>query len=210
MASGKNLRAPATEPASDPEHVEETLQDAEETATASEAGPSAAPSVPIEDMAEDELLRGAWQGSHITEEHILRLRRRRQIPEGVLTRVPPSGEIEPKPEAGEYVVFYAHFDRGFALPISNFTRFTMNQFLLQPHHLPANAGLIMSVLAACIEAYIGVRPTKHIWAKYFLFARQHLPKVTPKVTVQCAVAAVMPRKNTVFPQFAGLKSCKKW
>ena len=96
------------------------------------------------------------------------------------------------------------------MPVSSFTRYTMNQFLLQPHHLPANAILIMSCVAACLEAYVGVRATKQIWAKYFLLARQHLPKVTPKVTVQCGAAAVMPRKNTLFPQFAGLKSCKKW
>ena len=80
-------------------------------------------------------------------------------------------------------MFYSHFDRGCGLPVTNFTRFTMNQFLLQPHHLPANAILIMSCVAACMEAYVGIRATKQIWAKYFMFARQHLPKVTPKVTV---------------------------
>ena len=67
------------DPASDSENIEEMFLDAEATATAPEAGPSAAPSIPVEDITEDELLRGAWQGSHITEEHIQRLRRRRQI-----------------------------------------------------------------------------------------------------------------------------------
>ena len=210
MATDENPQAKQGELASDHESVEETLSDAEETIAAPEAGTSAAGSIPVEDMTEEELLRGAWQGSLITESHILRLRRRRQIPDGVETRVPPAREIEPKPKEGEYVVFYLHFDRGFGLPVNNFTRYTMNQFFLQPHHLPANAILILSCVAACMEAYVCVRATKQIWAKYFLFARQHLPKVTPKVTVQCGAAAVMPRKNTIFPQFAGLKSCKKW
>ena len=86
----------------------------------------------------------------------------------------------------------------------------MNQFFLQPHHLPANAILIMSCVAACMEAYVGVRATKQIWARYFRLARQHLPKVTPKVTVECGAAAVQPRKNSTFPKFVGLQSFKKW
>ena len=103
MATGKNPRTNPVEPTSDPESVDETLLHAEETVTAPEAGTSTAGSIPVEDMTEDELLRGAWQGSLITENHILRLRRRRQIPDGVETRVPPAGEIEPKPKEGEYV-----------------------------------------------------------------------------------------------------------
>ena len=65
-----------------------------------------------EEEAEDDgrLPRGSWEGSYITQSDIDRLRRRRQIPEGVLTRVPPEGETEPNPEEGEYVVFAAHFD----------------------------------------------------------------------------------------------------
>ena len=68
-----------------------------------------------EEAAEDEedqgrIARGSWQGSYITQVDIDRLRRRRQIPEGVLTRVPPEGEIEPNAEEGEYVVFAAHFE----------------------------------------------------------------------------------------------------
>ena len=30
------------------------------------------------------------------------------------------------------------------------------------------------------------------------------------MTVQCGAAEVMPRKNSIFPRFAGLRSCKKW
>ena len=72
----------------------------------------------------------------------------------------------------------------------------------------------MSCVAACLEAYVGVRPTKQIWAKYFQFARQHIPKkkqvAGKETTVECGAAAVMPRKTSIFPQIAGLKSCKKW
>ena len=65
--------------------------------------------------------RGSWEGSYITQSDIDRLRRTKRTPEGVVTRVPPEGEIYPNPERGEYVVFAAHFDRGFGLPLSSFS-----------------------------------------------------------------------------------------
>ena len=58
--------------------------------------------------------RVSWEGSYLTQADINHLQRSRRIPEGVLTRVPPKDQVEPNPEEGEYVVFAAHFDRGFA------------------------------------------------------------------------------------------------
>ena len=98
----------------------------EEVLAVPETGTSGASEVGVEDATDEELLRGAWQGSTVTEDHILRLRRRRQIPDGVETRVPPEGEIQPAPREGEYVVFYSHFDRGFGLPLTSFARNVMN------------------------------------------------------------------------------------
>ena len=100
--------------------------------------------------------RGSWEGSYIKQAYIDRLRRSRRIPEGVLMRVPPKGQVEPHPEEGEYVVFAAHFDRGFALPVSTFTKKFLSDFHLQPHHLPANAILTMSSFVTFSEAYVGV------------------------------------------------------
>ena len=170
MATEENPQANLGDNPSDQEHFEVLLTEEEDNRENPEGGTSAAGRGAADDATEEELLPGVWQGSTITEEDILRLRQRRQILDGVLTRVPPIGEIEPHPEDGEYVVFYAHFDRGFALPVSNFTRFTMSQFQVQPHHLPVNAILAMSCVAACLEAYVGVRATKQIWEKYFQFA----------------------------------------
>ena len=36
---------------------------------------------------------------------------------------------------GERVVFLAHFDRGFGLPVSKFFRDFLDFYRLQPHHL---------------------------------------------------------------------------
>ena len=51
--------------------------------------------VPVEELTNEDLLRGAWQGSLVTEEHINRLRRRRQIPNEVETRVPLTVNANP-------------------------------------------------------------------------------------------------------------------
>ena len=195
--------------ASDPEYFEVLLKAEEEAKEETAEGTEAA-----EEAGEDKTLKGEWQGSIIMEADILRLRRRRQILDGVLTRVPPEGEVEPHPEDGEYVVFYSHFDRGFGLPVSSYTMNMFRQFILQPHRVPPNAILAMSCMAACLEAYVGGRPTNRIWARYFQFARQHIPKLLQVAgqdsTVECGAAAVMPRKNSIFPRITGLRSCKKW
>ena len=136
------------DPASDHEDPETQPSEAEEEELAVPGTDGAS----VEETTNEDILRGAWQGSQITEEHINRLRQRRQIPNEVETRVPPRGEIQPNPREGEYVVFYSHFDRGFALLLNTYARSVMEFFKLQPHHLPANAILIMSCVAACLEA----------------------------------------------------------
>ena len=75
--------------------TEEEEEAEEETAEGEEAA---------EEAAEDKTLKGEWQGLIITEADMLRLHRRRQIPDGVLTGVPPEGEIEPHPEDRKSVV----------------------------------------------------------------------------------------------------------
>ena len=62
--------------------------------------------------------RGAWEGSYIIQADIDSLYKSRKIPPGVEARVPPASDYFPQPEEGEYVVFLAHFQRGFALPLS--------------------------------------------------------------------------------------------
>jgi hypothetical protein len=42
------------------------------------------------------------------------------------------------------VVFFEHFQRGFALPTSNFLRQFLDNFHLQLHHIGANAMMTLS------------------------------------------------------------------
>jgi hypothetical protein len=43
----------------------------------------------------------------------------------------------------------------------------LNHYDLQPHHLPANAVMILSAFAAFYEGYAGIEPIVQAWAKYF-------------------------------------------
>src|SRR3954468_1106793 len=82
--------------------------------------------------------RGGWEGSEVSTEEVEWLRSTRRIPLQVDCRL-PAGEISPKPQAGERVVFLSHFERGFALPVSTFFSSFLSTILLQTHHLPSNA-----------------------------------------------------------------------
>jgi hypothetical protein len=157
--------------------------------------------------------RAAWAGSLITQSDIDRLRRSRRIPDGVETRVPPEGEIQPNAQEGEYVVFAAHFDRGFALPLSPFATRFFRDYQLQPHHLPPNAITTLSAYVTFCEAYVGIRPLLLFWAKYFKFSKQVVKDPSDpshKIPAQCGSSPVTPRKKSIFPRIKGLDSCKGW
>ncbi|KAK1630439.1 hypothetical protein QYE76_004754 [Lolium multiflorum] len=86
-----------------------------------------------------------------------------RIPEEVSCRR-PGDEIEPDPEDDEFVVFLAHFERGFGLPASDLFRQFLDFYKLQPHHLPGNAIFYLSCYATFMEAYMGLRPTRETFA----------------------------------------------
>ncbi|KAK1611744.1 hypothetical protein QYE76_035417 [Lolium multiflorum] len=156
--------------------------------------------------------RGAWMGSNVTEFEIDWLYRSRRIPEGVTCRI-PDDEIEPDPEDDEYVVFLAHFERGFGLPASTFFREFLDFYELQPHHLPGNAIFYLSCYATFMEAYIGIRPTRETFARFFNLRinsvqGKDIPK--PKPPVQCGSCIVGSRQGSTFLKFSGLESCRAW
>ncbi|KAK1632519.1 hypothetical protein QYE76_006834 [Lolium multiflorum] len=158
------------------------------------------------------ITRGAWMGSNVTEYEIDWLYRSRRIPEGVTCRI-PGDEIEPEPQPGEHVVFLAHFERGFGLPASPFFREFLNFYELQPHHLPGNAIFYLSCYATFMEAYIGIRPTRETFARFFALRinsvqGKEIPK--PKPPVECGSCIVGSRQGSTFFKFTGLESCRAW
>ena len=166
-----------------------------------------------EDMVDDASTStlGNWKGSDVTCDEIAWLQRTGRIPDGVECRL-PRDEVEPRPEEGEYVVFVSHFERGFGLPVSDFMKEFLEHYELQPHHIPANAIVILSSAVSLSEGYLGLWPTVNFWAKYFTFRSQVLPNPgsdAPKVMVQCGAAAVSPRRKSILPRVKGLDSVKK-
>ncbi|KAK1616111.1 hypothetical protein QYE76_021628, partial [Lolium multiflorum] len=134
------------------------------------------------------------------------------IPEGVTCRI-PGDEIETDPEPGEHVVFLAHFERGFGLPASPFFQEFLDFYKLQPHHLPGNAIFYLSCYATFMEAYIGIRPTRETFARFFCLRinsvqGKEIPK--PKPPVECGSCIVGSRQGSTFLKFSGLESCRAW
>jgi hypothetical protein len=155
---------------------------------------------------------GAWKGSDMKQPEIDWLYRSRRIPAHVSCRI-PGNELEPAPEVGEYVVFAAHFERGFGLPASKFFRQFLDFYELQPHHLPGNAIFYLSCFVSFMEAYVGLLPTIEAFARFFSLRinsiqDKNLPK--PKPPVQCGACIVTASQGIPFYKFSGLESCRAW
>ncbi|KAK1632160.1 hypothetical protein QYE76_006475 [Lolium multiflorum] len=148
---------------------------------------------------------GSWKGSYMREDDIARLVRLRRIPAGVITRA-PGAEMEPRPEPGERVVFGAHLDRGLGLPASNFFRRFLDHFGLQPHHLPANAMILLSCYVAFMEGYAGLWPDVEFWSRLFYIKAQ----TTEGRLRTCGAASIYPRTGTSFPRIPTVDSVKNW
>ncbi|KAK1669887.1 hypothetical protein QYE76_058046 [Lolium multiflorum] len=143
--------------------------------------------------------------SPFLEDDIERLVRLRRIPAEVITRA-PGDELEPVPNPGERVVFGAHFDRGFGLPASNFFRQFLNYFGLQPHHLPANACILLSCYVAFMEGYAGLWPDVDFWSRLFFIKAQ----TTDGQLRACGAASIYSRPGTPFPKIPTVDLVKNW
>ncbi|KAK1666787.1 hypothetical protein QYE76_054946 [Lolium multiflorum] len=148
---------------------------------------------------------GSWRGSYMREDDVERLVRLRRIPQSVITRV-PGEEVEPEPRPGERVVFGAHLDRGLGLPASTFFRQFLDHFGLQPHHLPANACVLLSCFVAFMEAYAGLWPDIDFWSRlFFLKAQTNDGRLRA-----CGAASIYTRPGTPFPKIPTVDSVKNW
>ena len=143
---------------------------------------------------------GRWEGSSVTSEAINWLYTSRRVPPQVACRI-PGDEIEPRPQNGERVVFLAHFQRGFGLPVSDFFDQFLHAYELQPHHLPANAIFHLSCFATFSEAYLGLWPTVETWRMFFSLRATTVPDKKKKIKdlVQCGAASIQPKAGSRLP-----------
>jgi hypothetical protein len=104
------------------------------------------------------------------------------------------------------VVFYDHFPRGFALPVSDFLHQFMDHFHLQPHHIGANAMMTLAAFAALCEAYLGIWPNVELFRRLIYFKTQ----TADAIPIVCGTASFYVRKTADFSGLKGKESCKKW
>jgi hypothetical protein len=143
----------------------------------------------------------------VKDKQIELLRRGRVLLPADLVGCRPAGtERVPAPGPGETVVFYDHFPRGFALPVSSFMRLFLDHFRLQPHHIGANAMMILSALATLCEAYLGIWPNVELF-RWLIYFKTHTAETVPVI---CCTASFYARKTADFPGIKGKESCKKW
>ncbi|KAK1627544.1 hypothetical protein QYE76_001859 [Lolium multiflorum] len=142
---------------------------------------------------------GSWRGSYMREDDIERLVRLRRIPQSVITRVPgeersPSRarRARPRSRAGP-----AGFN---VLPAF------LDHFGLQPHHLPANACVLLSCFVAFMEAYAGLWPDIDFWSRLFYLKAQ----TTEGRLRACGAASIYTRPGTPFPKIPTVDSVKNW
>jgi hypothetical protein len=167
--------------------------------------------------------RSGWEGLEVTPADISWITTTRRVSDGVACRL-PVGEIVPAPEPGERVMFIAHFERGFGLPVSDFFQDFLNTYDLQPHHILANAVMILSAFTTFCEGFAGIEAFTQAWAKYFQLRKQVIqepprskddpPEMAQEKKdhpmTQCGVATIMSQKGSDFPKVELLESCKKW
>jgi hypothetical protein len=115
--------------------------------------------------------RSGWEGSKVILADIDWITNTQRVPAGVACRL-PARETVPVPKLDERVVFAAHLERGFALPVSDFFQDFLDYYSLQPHHLPANAMMTLSAFAAFCEGYASIEPFVQGWSKYFQLRKQ--------------------------------------
>ena len=150
---------------------------------------------------------GSWMGSTDTLDDIAYLRDTRRLPraEEVEARL-PQGELEPRPEGSERVVFLPHFKRGFGLPASGFFRDFLEFFGLQPHHLGVGAIVQLSGFVTLCEGYQGVEPSIDLWVRFFSLKQQG-PRA--REMYECGAAVISKRWGADCPKMPLEDSAKK-
>jgi hypothetical protein len=157
--------------------------------------------------------RSNWSGSETDTSDIIWLNKSRRIQHGTICR-PPKNELRPIVQPNERVVFLAHFERGFGLPLSDFASEFFSHFELQPHHLTANAIMTLSCFVTFCEAYLGLYPTLELFFRFFRFRKQTMPDpdvpASQKLMTEIGACTIIPKTGTDFPKILCMESAKGW
>jgi hypothetical protein len=73
------------------------------------------------------------------------------------------------------------------LPASDFLRRFLDHFHLQPHHIGANAMMMLAAFATLCEAYLGIWPSMELFRRLIYFKTQ----TVDSIPVVCEAAPSM-------------------
>jgi hypothetical protein len=126
---------------------------------------------------------------------------------------PTTDRGNPAPQEGEFVVFIAHFERGFRLPASPFFWDFCRKYRLQSHHMAPNLILALSAFATVCQPYLGVWPTVDLWSAFYTMhphTVQNPDKDTARGLAQCGGCSSFLRSTEAYFGIKGLDSVKLW
>jgi hypothetical protein len=109
-----------------------------------------------------------WETSTVTEEHIQSL-----VDCGLLRPKSQVGwrsaarEAFPTEGTSETVVFIAHIECGFGVPVGDFLRWLLQFYRIELVHVAPNSVIIITTFIHLCEAYLDISPHFHLWRHFF-------------------------------------------
>jgi hypothetical protein len=95
--------------------------------------------------------------------------------------VPQPNEREPNPPYGYVVIFIRFHERGFAAPVSRFTRALCYHYGVELHNLTPNAISQAATLVGACEGFLGMPVNWDLWVHFFRVELHTLTTPEPKI-----------------------------
>ncbi|KAK1650535.1 hypothetical protein QYE76_068340 [Lolium multiflorum] len=154
----------------------------------------------------DDKAKGKWWPCFTSEIELRNLEAEGFIKPGSWRRV--SGELNPAPEAGEWVVTKALVERGFSFPPSDFFSEILKAYELQPHHIAPNSIFAISNHVALCEGHLRVTPDLPLFQYYFSVKKEKISQTSTLAT--CGGVTFKLRPGRTYPHTYRHESVRYW
>ncbi|KAK1612832.1 hypothetical protein QYE76_036505 [Lolium multiflorum] len=154
----------------------------------------------------DNEAKGKWWPCFTTETELRNLEAEGFIKPGSWRRI--SGELNPSPEAGEWVVTKALVERGFSFPPSDFFSEILKAYELQPHHISPNSILAISNHVALCEGQLRITPDLPLFQYYFSVKKEKVSQTSTLAT--CGGVTFKLRHGRTYPPTDRHESVRYW
>ncbi|KAK1664419.1 hypothetical protein QYE76_052578 [Lolium multiflorum] len=154
----------------------------------------------------DDKAKGKWWPCFTTEIELRNLEAEGFIKPGSWRRV--SGELNPAPEAGEWVVTKALIERGFSFPPSDFFSEIPKTYELQPHHIAPNSILAINNHVVLCEGHLRITPDLPLFQYYFSVKKEKVSQTSTLAT--CGGVTFKLRPGRTYPHTDRHESVRYW